>query len=64
MRTLPLAVLGALIGGGYEAYQTFDLVRIGAYSAVQGLAIVLAGAVVGAVLFAVGSILYRLVRPG
>ena len=64
MRTLSLAVLGALIGGGYEAYQTFELMRMGAYSPIMGLGIIMAGAAVGAVVFAVASVLYRLVRRG
>ncbi len=64
MRTLPLAVLGALIGGGYEAYRSFDLIRMGAYSPAAGLGIILAGAVVGAVVFAVAAVLYRLMRRG
>lgn len=63
MRVLSLAILGALIGGGYEAYRTFDLIRMGAYSATEGLGFILAGAAVGAVVFAVASVLYRLVRP-
>lgn len=64
MKTLPLAVLGALIGGGYEAYQSFDLMRMGAYSLTEGLGFVLAGAAVGAALFAIASVVYRLLRRG
>ena len=64
MRTLSLAFLGALIGGGYEAYQTFELMRMGAYSPAVGLGIILAGAAVGAILFAVASVLFRLLRRG
>ena len=59
MRTLLLAALGALIGGAYEAVETFELMRTGAYSLAQGGAIVLAGALVGAALFAAASVIYR-----
>ena len=61
MRTLSLAALGALIGGAYEAFQTFELVRIGAYSLAEGAGFVLAGAALGAAVFAVASIAYRAV---
>jgi|HubBroStandDraft_2_1064218.scaffolds.fasta_scaffold496956_1 hypothetical protein len=63
MRTALLAVLGAVIGGGYEAYQSFELMRMGAYSLAMGLGVIMAGAAVGAILFAVAPVLYRLVRP-
>jgi hypothetical protein len=60
MRTLLLTVLGALIGGVYETLQIFELMRMGAYSLAQGVAIILAGAVVGAVVFAAASAAYRM----
>jgi hypothetical protein len=63
MRTLLLAVLGALSGGGYEAFQTIELMRMGAYSLAQGSGIVLAGAIVGAVVFAAASVIYRMFAP-
>jgi hypothetical protein len=59
MRTLFLAVLGALIGGAYEAFQTTELMRVGAYSLAQGSGIILAGAIVGAAVFAAASAIYR-----
>ncbi len=59
MRTLLLAVLGALIGGAYEAFQTIELIRIGAYSLAAGSGIILAGAIVGAAVFAAASVIYR-----
>jgi predicted histidine transporter YuiF (NhaC family) len=55
MRTLLSAIVGAFIGGVYEAFATFELMRIGAYSLAQGIAIVLTGAVVGAVVLAAAS---------
>ena len=58
MRTLLLIVLGAFTGGAYEAFQTFELMRIGAYSLAQGIAIILAGAVVGAIVFGAASTAY------
>ena len=64
MRTLSLAILGALIGGGYEAYQSFDLMRMGAYSPAMGLGMILAGTAVGAALFAIAAVVYRMVRRG
>jgi hypothetical protein len=63
MRTPLLAILGALVGGGYEASQSFELMRMGAYSLQMGLGIIMAGAAVGAALFAIAPVLYRLVRP-
>lgn len=59
MRTLSLAALGALIGGAYEAFEAFELVRTGAYSLAEGAGFVLAGAAVGAAVFAVASVVYR-----
>jgi formate hydrogenlyase subunit 3/multisubunit Na+/H+ antiporter MnhD subunit len=64
MKMLPLAILGALIGGGYEAYQSFDLMRMGAYSLTEGIGFILAGAAVGAALFAIAAVAYRMVRRG
>ena len=49
------AILGALVGGAYEAFQTFELLRTGAYSLAQGIGIVLAGAAACAILFAAVS---------
>ena len=59
MRTLLLTLLGALIGGAYEAFQTIELMRTGAYSLAEGIGIILVGAVVGAIAFAAASIAYR-----
>lgn len=55
MRILLLAVVGALVGGAFEAFQTFELMRMGAYSPAWGFATILAGAVVGAVVFAAAA---------
>ena len=62
MRTLLLAVLGALIGGGYEVFQTIELIRTGSYSLAWGMGIILAGATVGAILFAAASVVQRTLR--
>ena len=59
MRTLLLTLLGALIGGAYEAFQIIELMRTGAYSLAEGIGIILVGAVVGAIAFAAASIVYR-----
>jgi hypothetical protein len=59
MRTLLLALLGALIGGAYETFQTITLMRVGAYSLAEGIGIILVGAVVGAIAFAASSVVYR-----
>ena len=60
MQTLLLAVLGALIGGVYEAFLSFELMRIGAYSLAQGIGIILAGSAVGAIVFAAASTAFRI----
>jgi hypothetical protein len=59
MRTFLLAVLGAFVGGGYEAFQTIELIRVGAYSLAQGSGIILAGAIVDAAVFAAVFAIYR-----
>jgi hypothetical protein len=59
MQTLLLAILGALVGGGYEAFQTIELMRTGAYSPAQGIGVILVGAIVGAAVFATASAAHR-----
>lgn len=59
MRTLLLALLGALIGGTYETAQTITLMRIGAYSLAQGIGMILVGAVVGATALVAAFAVYR-----
>ena len=59
MQILLLAVLGALIGGAYDAFQTIGLIRTGAYPPMLGIGIILAGTVVGAAVFIVAYAVCR-----